>query len=391
MASAGRPVTTFPLAAPAEAAHSGIRAMAARAAAIPGAIRLDVGQPDFPTPPAIAEAGRRAIADGATGYTPTAGEADLVAAIQEKLVRVNGYAVPPESITCAAGGVGAIAAAFAAILEPGDEVLLPDPGWPNYTMMLPWTHARGVRYPCPADDGFLPDPDRVAALIGPRTRLLVVNSPNNPTGVVYPRSLLTALGELAARRGIWLLSDECYDEIIFRGRPQSPAAWLGTERVVSVYTFSKTYAMTGWRLGYATGPARLVDTMVKVLESNSSCTSSIAQRAARAALLGAQDVVAEMVAAYRRRRDLAVRLLTDAGLCLAVPEGAFYIMAGVGPWGDDSPGFADALLRELEVSVVPGTAFGAVAPAAVRVSLASSDQDLEEGLRRLVAFARGAA
>jgi len=383
-------VTLLPLAAPSRAAHSGIRSMASLAAAIPGAIRLDVGEPNFSTPAAIAEAGRRAIASGPMGYTPTAGRPSLLAAIQDKLARVNGYRVGPESITCAAGGVGAIAAAFAAILEPGDEVLLPDPGWPNYSMMLPWTHACGVPYPCRPEDGFLPDPDRVADLIGPRTRLLVLNSPNNPTGAVYPRPLLEALGALAERCGLWLLSDECYDQVIFEGVPQSPSAWLDPERVVSVYTFSKTYAMTGWRLGYAAGPARLVDTMVKVLESNSSCTSAVAQHAAEAALLGSQDVVATMVAAYQRRRDLAVRILTEAELCLTVPQGAFYIMADVAAWGGESRAFAEALLSRHAVSVVPGTAFGAVAPTTVRVSLASSEEDLLTGLSRLADFVRGA-
>ena len=381
-------MTLLPLAAPAEAGHSGIRRMTTLAAAVPGAIRLDVGDPDFPTPAWVAEAGRQAIAEGDTHYTPTSGRPELLVALQAKLLRVNGYAAPPGSITCATGGVGAIAAAFAAILEPGDEVLLPDPGWPNYTMMLPWTHARGVRYPCPAEAGFLPDPDRVEQLVGPRTRLLVVNSPNNPTGAVYPRPLLAALGAVAERRGLWLLSDECYDEVIFDGSPVSPAAWLGTDRVVSVYTFSKTYAMTGWRLGYATGPARLIETMVKVLESNSSCTSTIAQRAAEAALAGPQDVVRTMVAAYRRRRDTAVAVLREAGLCLSVPQGAFYIMADVSPRGQESSAFAETLLRDQGVSVVPGTAFGTVAPASVRVSLASSDSDLEVGLRRLAAFVR---
>ncbi len=384
-------MTLPPLAAPAEAAHSGIRAMGLLAANIAGAIRLDVGQPDFPTPAAVAEAGELAIREGDTGYTPTAGRPQLLEAIRDKVRRVNGYTVDPAGVTVAGGGVGAIAAAFAAILEPGDEVLLPDPGWPNYSMMLPWTHARGVRYPCAAAAGFLPDPEQVAKRVTPRTRLLVVNSPNNPTGVVYPRALLAALGDLAERHGLWLLSDECYDEILFEGEVQSPAAWLGTDRVVSVYTFSKTYAMTGWRLGYATGSARLIDTMVKVLESNSSCTSTIAQRAAEAALAGPQAVISEMVGAYRRRRDLAVGILREAELCLAVPQGAFYIMADVSPWGPDSRAFAETLLRERQVTVVPGTAFGEGAPATVRVSLASADRDLEVGLRRLAGLVGGVA
>jgi aspartate/methionine/tyrosine aminotransferase len=283
--------------------------------------------------------------------------------------------------------VGAIAAVFAAVLEDGDEVMLPDPGWPNFRMMLSWTDAKGVFYPCRPADGFQPDLDELARLITPRTKILVVNSPNNPTGAIYPLATVTRLVELAQRHNLWLVSDECYDQIVLDGSWTSPASIAPDDpRIASVFTFSKTYSMTGWRLGYVAGSAELIDTVTKVLESNSSCTSTISQVAAEAALDGPQDCVTEMVTAYRRRRDLVIDLLKEAGLFINEPAGAFYVMADVSPSGLGSHDFAFKLLRERGVSVAPGSAFGEVGKNAVRISLASSDQDLREGVGRLAEF-----
>jgi aspartate/methionine/tyrosine aminotransferase len=371
-------------------AHSGIREIANEALRTPGTIRLDVGQPDFPTPQHVKDAGKRAIDENKTFYTHTQGLLSLREKLVDKLARVNGITSSPERIACGPGGVGAIAAMFAAVLEQGDEVLLPDPGWPNYRMMLPWLGARGVFYPCPPSSGFQPDLEALEALVTPRTKILVVNSPNNPTGAVYPIGTITAMIELAQRHNIWLLSDECYDQILLDGSWISPATVAPDDaRIATVFTFSKTYSMTGWRLGYLTGSAELVDTATKVLESNSSCVSTVSQLAAEAALVGPQDCVAEMVGAYRRRRDLVVQILKDAELFIAEPTGAFYIMADVSPSGLPSREFAFELLRARGVSVAPGTAFGKVAEQSVRISLASSDDHLREGVGRLAEFVHG--
>jgi len=375
---------------PAEMAHSGIREIANEALRTPGAIRLDVGQPDFPTPQHVKDAGKRAIDENKTFYTHTQGILSLREKLVDKLARVNGIKTSPEKIACAPGGVGAIAAMLAAVLEHGDEVLLPDPGWPNYRMMLPWLGAHGVYYPCPPFAGFQPDLDALRKLITARTKVLVINSPNNPTGAVYPASTVAAFIDLAQRNNLWLLSDECYDQILLDGSWTSPASLAPDDaRIATVFTFSKTYSMTGWRLGYLVGSAELIDTATKVLESNSSCVSTITQVAAEAALVGPQDCVAEMVGAYRRRRDRVVNLLEDAELLIAKPTGAFYIMADVSPAEMPSRELAFALLRELGVSVAPGTAFGRVAEQAVRISLARSDADLEAGVGRLAEFVHG--
>ena len=375
--------------APAEAHHSGIREIGNEAGRTPGVIQLHVGQPNFPTPKHVGEAGKRAIDEGKTFYTHTQGLITLREKLVAKLERVNGIRVTPDRIATTPGGVGAIAAVFAAVLEPGDEVLLPDPGWPNTRIMLSWTNTRGVFYPCPPESGFIPDLDALEKLITPRTKLLLINSPNNPTGAVYPRAVIERMIEIAQRRNLWLLSDECYDQILLDAEWTSPASLAPDDaRIASVFTFSKTYAMTGWRLGYVAGSAELMDTVTKVLESNSSCVSTITQVAGEAALSGPQDCVREMNEAYLRRRNAVVDILQEADLFIAEPNGAFYCMADVSPSGIGSRDFAFKLLRERGVSVAPGSAFGQVAAGAVRISLASSDQDLREGVGRLANYVR---
>jgi aspartate/methionine/tyrosine aminotransferase len=253
--------------------------------------------------------------------------------------------------------------------------------------MLSWTGTRGVFYPCPPSNHFEPDLDALERLITPRTKLLLINSPNNPTGAVYPRHTIERLIDIAQRHNLWLLSDECYDQILLDGSWTSPASLAPEDpRIASVFTFSKTYAMTGWRMGYVAGSAPLMDTVTKVLESNSSCVSTITQVAGEAALDGPQDCVTEMNGAYRRRRDAVVEILREAELFISEPRGAFYVMADVSPSGLCSRDFAFKLLRERGVAVAPGTAFGEVAKDAVRISLASSDADLREGVGRLAEF-----
>jgi aspartate/methionine/tyrosine aminotransferase len=372
---------------PAEAHHSGIREIANEALHTPGAIRLDVGQPNFPTPKHIGEAGKRAIDEGKTFYTHTQGLISLREKIAAKLERVNGIHVTPDRIACGPGGVGALAAIFGSVLEPGDEALMPDPGWPNTRLMLSWTGARGVFYPCAATDGFQPDLEALERLVTKRTKLLLINSPNNPTGAVYPADTIARLIEIAQRHDLWLVSDECYDQIILDGTWTSPASLAPDDpRIASVFTFSKSYSMTGWRIGYVAGSAELIDTATKVLESNSSCVSTITQIAAEAALDGPQDCVGEMVAAYRHRRDLVVDILREADMLVNEPTGAFYCMADISRSQLHSRDFAFRLLRERGVSVAPGSAFGEVATDAVRISLASSDTDLREGVGRLAEF-----
>ena len=380
--------TTIPLqpvaSGPAEAAHSGIREVVNLALVTPGCIRLEVGEPNFSTPTHIVEAAVEFARTGAVKYTATAGLLSLRERLVAKLHRVNGIEAGVNNINCTVGGVGGIAAAMAALLEPGDEVLVPDPAWPNYRLMLAWAHGVLVPYPCSPENEFLPDPHEVEKLVTSRTKLLIVNSPCNPTGAVFSRALMEQLVDLAVRHNLYLLSDECYDEVILDGEHVSPASFCTDGRIISAYTFSKTYAMTGWRVGYVVANDKISDSITKILESNSSCIPTVCQKAAEAALDGPREPIQEMVSAYRDRRDLCVGLLEEAELLISRPRGAFYIMADIGRSGLDSRDFAFDLVKTKQVAVAPGTAFGSSARKAVRISLASSPEDLSVGIGRMI-------
>jgi len=367
-----------------ELGHSGIREVVNLALTTPGCIRLEIGEPNFPTPAHIVEAAVASARSGNVRYTGSAGLLSLREKVVRKLATVNRIEAQPNEVNIGAGGIGGIAAAFAAVLNPGDEVLLPDPGWPNYRMMLAWVNGVAVPYPLRPESGFLPNVDEIGALITPRTKLLVINSPSNPTGAVFPADLVRELTALAVERGIFLLSDECYDELIFEGQHLSPASFCTDGRVISAYTFSKTYAMTGWRVGYVVADRKVSDNITKVLESNSSCVPAVSQKAAEAALDGPREEVETMVAAYRNRRDRCADLLEESRILINRPAGAFYLMADVGASRLDAREFAFSLVRNKAVAVAPGTAFGEVASGAVRISLASSEADLMEGIGRLV-------
>jgi aspartate aminotransferase len=347
-------------------------------------LRLEIGEPDFLAPAHVIEAGHRAALAGAR-YTQSAGTLALREAISAKLERVNGLRCPPDRVIVCQGAVQGCSAVLSALLEPGDEVLIADPAWPNYEMLALLHGAVPVRYPAPPERGFLPATDEIEALVGPRTRVLVVNSPSNPAGAVFPPELVAELVELARRHDLVLLADEVYDELIFEGAPAN-AASLDPERVVGLYSFSKTYAMTGWRVGYVAAPAWLAPALWKLQEPLVSCVSAVSQAAAVAALEGPQDCVAEMREAYRRRRDLVLRLLGEAGIDVAPPHGAFYLMLPFAPGVDGRDAALD--LVEHGVSVAPGSAFGDAARGHARISLASSHEVLGEAMERITAWYR---
>ncbi len=371
---------------PTETAHSGIREIVNRAITIPDAIRLEVGQPNFETPPHIVEATVQAVREGNTKYTATAGVLSLRQLLVEKLTSVNQIKAEPSQINVTIGGVGGIAAALLALLEEGDEVLVPDPAWPNYRLELSYSPAKMVSYPLYAAQDFAPDPQELERLITPRTKLLIINSPCNPTGAVFPRKTVEEIVSLCQKHDLYLLSDECYDEIVFEGEHVSPASFWNDGRVLTVFTFSKTYAMTGYRVGYIVANKQLSDVINKILEAMMSCATSFAQAGAEAALRGPREPVRRMVAAYRERRNIVDDLLRQHGMWASRPHGAFYAMADISSSGMDSRSFAFQLLEKSKVAVAPGTAFGESARNLVRISLASSEEDLKEGLGRMHSF-----
>jgi aspartate/methionine/tyrosine aminotransferase len=353
---------------------------------LPDVVRLDIGDPDFPTPAHVVEAAAKAAHDGFTHYSPGIGLESLRALIADKVAERNAVACTPDCVAVTTGACGGLYSAFLALLDPGDEVLVPDPGW---TTLVPMAIAAGAT-PVPyrlarGEDGFALDLAALEERIGPRARAVVVNSPGNPTGAVASRRTLESLVELAERHGLWLVSDECYEELVFEPPHVSPASLAGLERVVSVFSFSKTYAMTGWRVGYVVTGADVVRALVKAQEPVVSSASTISQKAAEAALLGPQDAVAAMRDEYRRRRDLALARLDGAGIGYARPSGAFYVMVEVGA-EESSERFSHRLLRDRHVAVVPGSAFGEGGEGMVRLSLAAPPDAIEAGLERLASL-----
>lgn len=364
---------------------SGIREIVNLVLAAPDAdvARLEVGEPDQPLAAHIVAAAQEAAAAG-IGYTQSFGIAPLREAVAARLQRVARLTYAPDEIVIGQGGGQVVSAVFAALLDGGDQVLVPDPAWPNYAMAALLRGAVAVPYPQPAADDFLPDPARLAALVTPRTKLVVLNSPNNPTGAVYPPELVAAIVEIAAAHDLWVLSDEVYDELIFEGEP-ARAARYDRDRVVGVYSLSKTYSMTGWRVGYAACPRPLARLLGTIQEPMLSCISGVSQQAALAALRGPQDCVARALGVYRTRRDLVSTLLANAGFAAVRPAGAFYQMLPLAP-GTDSRAAALDLVRR-GVATAPGSAFGTVASDQLRISLASSEAALRTGIERLAAWA----
>lgn len=367
----------------------------ARGVSLPPPLRLHIGEPSFPTPEHIRRAALEVLREEPLTYGPPAGWPWLRELLATKVARVNGYQIRPEHTAVATGGTGALLSTMLATLEPGDEVLMPDPHWPQYAMQLATCGATGVPYALDPANQWLPDVAQMETLLTPRTRMLIINTPANPTGAVFPRQTIEQLLAFARRHDLYLLSDECYDEVLFEGEHVSPAALLEPDefergRVICIYTFSKTYAMTGWRIGYVVTGTELLKTITTVIDASYTNVTTLAQRAAAAALTGSQACVEEMRAGYRRRRDLAVDVLREHGRYAYTPHGAFYILVDARrPDGQPRTGreLARDLLRERNVTVAPGSGFGAVTENYVRVSLAGSEEEIARGLRELCLFA----
>ncbi|HEX6987875.1 MAG TPA: pyridoxal phosphate-dependent aminotransferase [Bacillota bacterium] len=354
-----------------------------RAWSIPDAIRLEVGEPDFATPAHVLAAAQAAMDEGFTRYTSNAGIPELRQAVARKAAAASGRPVDPDQVIVTTGAVTAIFTTLLALVDPGDEVLAPDPAWPNAAMALHLLGARAVAYPLSVDDGFVPRVDALEALITPRTRALLINTPANPTGAVFPAEAVARLVDLCRRHDLYLISDEIYGDIVF-DHPHVPArAFDEDDRVFTIGGVSKGYAMTGWRIGWVIAPPHAADLLARLQEPLTSCPNAVAQRASVAALDGPQDVVETMRRAYRGRRDQAVELLRRRGRWRYSPQGAFYLMVDIRDTGLSSTRFALTLLDEASVAVAPGSAFGAGGEGFVRVSLASPEQAVLTGLERL--------
>ena len=368
-----------------DARRSTIRVVFDAADKRPDAIRLEVGEPSFLTPDHIVEGALAAARAGFTGYTPNGGLPSLRELLAEKIERVDGYRVEPEQVVVTPGGMNALFSIYLALLEPGDEVLLPTPGFPNMDEMVALLGGTPVFYELRADAGYLPDLERLETLVTARTKAIFANTPSNPSGAVFPAALVEGLADLARRRDLYLIADEVYDEMVLDPELEHVAAGRFDEggHVVSVYSFSKIYAMTGWRLGYCVAPPALADLLRKLQEPEVSCPSVISQKAAEAALTGPHTVVDEMRDAYRERRDRAWELVERKGMHAFRTQGTFYMLVDVSASGLSSMDFTLRLLDEAGVAVAPGSVFGPAGEGSVRVSLALEPPVILEGLSRL--------
>ena len=353
------------------------------------------GEPDFPTPEHIKRAAIRAIEQNFTKYTATAGIAPLREAICAWHAAQFGSSYTPAECIVSVGGKHAIFNTISALIEPGDEVLIPVPYWVSFPDIVKYAGGCPVFVPTEAGDGFCLRAAEVEKLFGPRARMLIVNSPNNPTGAVVPPEEFARLFELCQRRGIWLLSDECYSHFTYGTRPYSVAGIPGSKpHLIIVGSLSKTFSMTGWRVGYALAPPPLVEAMVKLQSQSTSNPTSISQYAALEALRGPMDSVATMLGEYARRRARILEgLRAIPGITCNAPEGAFYVFPNVAARlsngagaraAPDTTALARQLLEHEHLVVVPGEAFGA--PGFLRFSYATSMDRIEEGLRRLERF-----
>jgi aspartate aminotransferase len=348
-------------------------------------IHLEIGEPDFPTPRHIVDAGKQALDEGWTKYGPTPGFPEFREAIAADVARTRGIRVTADNVCVVPGGKPIIFFTMMALLEPGDEVIYPDPSFPIYESMIRYLEAVPVAVPLPESRGFSFDLDVFRQRLTPRTRLVILNSPANPTGGVIPKEDLVEMAALLHQRDVVVLSDEIYRRIWYEEQPHSIASFEGmAEKTVILDGFSKTYSMTGWRLGYGVMPVRLANAVNMLTVNSNSCTASFTQRAGLAALTGPQDGVASMVAEFRQRRDAIVEGLQGIpGFTCSRPSGAFYAFPNVTGTGMASKALADVILNEAGVACLNGGSFGKHGEGYLRFSYANSLPNILEAVERI--------
>jgi aspartate/methionine/tyrosine aminotransferase len=349
-------------------------------------VHLEIGEPDFDTPANAREAAKKALDAGATHYAPFAGIPALREAIAADATARKGFDVTPDRVFVTVGGKGVMVYAILALVDPGDEVIVPDPGYPIYESLTRFVGGTPVPIPIRMANEFRLDVDELASLITPRTKLIVINSPANPTGGVLTRSDLERIAELATRHDLLVLADEIYGRILYDGMEHVSIASLPgmADRTIVLDGFSKTFAMTGWRLGYAIVPQGLAQTYGRLIINTISCAPTFVQMGAVEAMTGPQDPIAAMVAEFRVRRDLVVDGLNAIpGVRCLSPHGAFYVFPDISGTGLTGAELADKLLHEAGVCVLAGTAFGHTGTGHIRISYANSRENLAEALTRI--------
>jgi aspartate/methionine/tyrosine aminotransferase len=348
-------------------------------------IHLEIGEPDFPTPPHIIEAGKRAMDEGYTKYGPTAGLPELRESIARYISRTRGLTVDPAGVCVVPGAKPIMFFTMLALIEPGDEVIYPDPGFPIYESMIRYTGAVPVPIPLVESRGFSFDLDIFRSKLSDRTRMVILNSPENPTGGTIPPEDMAQIAAMLRDRDVMVLSDEIYTRLCYDTAPVSIATFEGMqEKTIILDGFSKTYSMTGWRLGYGVMPLWLAEVVNTLMVNSNSCTATFTQRAGIAALEGPQDCVEQMAAEFRKRRDaFCGGLNTIPGFRCPLPGGAFYAFVNVQETGIGSKELSDYLLSEAGVACLNGGAFGAQGDGYIRFSYANSLPNLLEAVERI--------
>jgi aspartate/methionine/tyrosine aminotransferase len=357
-------------------------------------IGLQVGDPDFSTPQAVLDVAYKAMQGGLTHYGPSKGYPELRRAAALKLERDHAISYDPETeVLVTHGGIHAYYLAMQSILNPGDEVLVPDPSWATHANMVTMLRGKVIRIPAPADNGFIPHFESWEQALTPKTRAIVLNYPSNPTGAYPAREYLQKLQDFAAKHNLWIVSDAVYENLYYGEKPTSAAAFDGAqERTLLVNSLSKSYAMTGWRVGYLAAPQAVIDNALKAGQNSITCVAPFIQKAAAFALTDPeiQQVTADMRAAYARRRELVLRIaheLESEKVLVTPPQGAFYFFLDFRPLKMMSLEICERILEEAGVGLVPGSAFGEQGEGFVRMTIAASDEDVEAGFRKIVEWA----
>jgi len=365
-----------------------IRAMFDKAAKMEGVISMGIGEPDMATPQPVCEAAARAMMEGKTHYTPNAGIPELRKAIAElSTVKDVGYD-PQTEIIITNGGMGALSLVMSVIIDPGDEILIQDPQWLNYVQQVEYYGAKAVRVPTDAEHGFEMQPEVIESLLTPKTKALMINTPNNPTGCVTSPETLAAIADLAKKHDFLVITDEVYNTLLFEGTSSKSIAELPDmkERTVVVNSFSKFMAMCGWRIGYAAGPAAIVDKMTKCQENFNACANAVGQWAAVYALEH-PELAEELRLIFEKRRERLLELIDGIdGMTCVRPNGAFYAFVDISSFGLDDKEFCNRLLEEKRVVCIPGSAFGDCGKGYIRIAYTNSLENIEEAMKRISEF-----
>lgn len=366
---------------------SGVRKMFDLAQKYNGTISLSVGEPDFPTPQHIVDAAFEAVKKGYTHYTPNAGLMEFREAAAKKLEKENNIkADPSKEIIATVGAMGALALATLAVINRGDEVLIPNPGFQSYEAQVLLAEGKPVYYPTITGRTFNVDLDEMEKLVSKKTKAIILNSPSNPTGAVFNGKQLRGIAEIAVKNDLLVISDEAYEAITYDDAKHVCVGSLQEmkERTISIFSFSKTHAMTGWRIGFAVGNEKIIQQMIKLQEQLAAHPSSVSQMAATAALCGSTNHVKMMVKEYTERRDMLLKELTEiSGIKCIKPHGAFYVFPNISAFKMSSHDFAMSMLEKAKVIIVPGTAFGSNGEGYIRISYATSREKITEAVTRI--------